>query len=91
VANGPNTPWLNPAIDLNQRDTNGDGYGNVCDADFNNDNIVGPADLSTFKAAFGSSISPDQDLNGDGIVGPGDLSRFKSYYGKTPGPSAFHP
>ena len=23
-----------------QRDTNGDGFGNACDADLNNDNIV---------------------------------------------------
>jgi VCBS repeat-containing protein len=70
-----------------QRDTNGDGYGNICDPDFNDDNIVGPYDLSAFKAAYGSTTSPDQDLNGDGVVGPYDLSSFKSFYGKPPGPS----
>ena len=70
-----------------QRDTDGDGYGNRCDPDFNNDGIVGPYDLSVFKAVYGSTSAPDQDLNGDGIVGPYDLSAFKAYYGKSPGPS----
>jgi len=86
VSNGPDTPGITP--DQIQRDTDGDGIGNICDADFNNDAIVGPADLSLFKAAYGStnSADEDQDLDGDGIVGPADLSLFKSYYGKPPGP-----
>ena len=89
MANGPASFAAgDPRI---QRDTDGDGYGNLCDADFNNDGIVGPADLSVFKAAYGSASAPDQDLNGDGIVGPADLSLFKSYYGKPSGPSGLLP
>jgi FtsP/CotA-like multicopper oxidase with cupredoxin domain len=85
VSNGPDTPGITPA--QIQRDTDGDGIGNLCDGDFNNDGIVGPFDLSAFRAAYGSTSSPDQDLNGDGIVGPFDLSAFRSFYGKPPGPS----
>jgi len=72
-----------------QQDIDSDGYGNICDADFNNDGIVGPFDLSAFRVAYGQPASayPDQDLNGDGVVGPYDLSAFRSYYGKPPGPS----
>lgn len=89
VVNGPDSF---PAGDLRiQRDTDGDGYGNLCDADFNNDGIVGPYDLSAFRAAYRSTTSPDQDLNGDGIVGPYDLSSFRSYYGKPPGPAGMLP
>jgi spore coat protein A, manganese oxidase len=85
VSNGPDTPGITPANI--QRDTDGDGIGNICDADFNNDGIVGPFDLATFKAAYQSTTSPDQDLNGDGIVGPYDLAAFRSFYLKPPGPS----
>lgn len=69
-----------------QRDSNGDGYGNLCDADLNNDNIVNNADLAMFKAAFGSS-NADADLDGNGVVNNVDLGRFKALFGKQPGPS----
>ena len=50
VANGPNTfPAGDPRI---QRDSNGDGYGNRCDADFNNDNVVDVLDIPLFRTAL---------------------------------------
>lgn len=70
----------------NQRDTNNDGYGNLCDADLNNDNLVNNADLAIFKAAFGTS-NADADLDGNGVVNVTDMSRFKALFGKQPGPS----
>ena len=70
-----------------QRDTNGDFYGNMCDADFNNDNIVNSLDYGSFSAAWNSTTRPDQDLNGDGIVNSLDYGRFSSLWGKPPGPS----
>ncbi len=70
----------------NQRDTDGDGYGNVCDADLNNDGIVNAADSSLFRAAYGSS-NANADFNGDGVVNAVDSSMFRSLYGATPGPS----
>ena len=75
----------------NQRDTNGDGFGNICDPDFNGNKIVDPQDFSTLKSVFGKTGYPDQDLNGNGIVDPQDFSILKSYFGKKPGPSGLVP
>ena len=70
----------------NQRNTDGDGYGNICDPDFNQNNIVDPADVSSLKAKIGQ-VSPNHDLNGNGIVDPSDMNILKTYLGKAPGPS----
>jgi len=72
-----------------QRDTDNDGYGNRCDPDFNNDNMVNGADLAYFKTKFFSN-DPDADLNGDGIVNGGDLAIFKLFFFKPPGPSGLN-
>jgi hypothetical protein len=74
-----------------QRDTDSDGYGSVCDPDFNQNNIVDPVDFSVLKSHFGQSGWPDQDLNGNGVVDPGDFSRLKTMFGGPPGPSALAP
>lgn len=71
-----------------QCDTDGDGFGNGCDADFNNNGVVDPADFSILKSAFGSNDAPDQDLNCNGIVDPADFSLLKSSFGLPSGPSA---
>jgi hypothetical protein len=41
-----------------QRDTDGDGYGNRCDPDFDNNGIVQAADLAYFKSMFFSAPGP---------------------------------
>jgi hypothetical protein len=69
-----------------QRDTDSDGYGNLCDADFDNSLFVNFADLAYFKTNFGSS-DPDADLDGSGFVNFADLATFKGLFGKAPGPS----
>jgi len=74
-----------------QRDTNGDGYGNRCDADFNNNGIVDSQDGALLKAAFGSTAFPDRDLNGNGIVDSQDGAILKASFGKPPGPSGLRP
>lgn len=76
----------NPA----QRDTDSDGFGNLCDADLNNSGFVNFADLALFKTSFGTG-SPDADFDGDGIVNFNDLAIFKSGFGKSPGPGAVGP
>jgi hypothetical protein len=73
-----------------QRDTDGDGYGNLCDGDLNNDGQVNFADLSVFRTRFMTS-NPDADFNGDGIVNFADLARFRQLFGAPPGPSGLVP
>lgn len=73
-----------------QRDADGDGYGNLCDADFNNDGRVNFADLGVFRLTF-ASADPETDLDGNGVVNFGDLARFRALFGKPPGPSALRP
>ena len=70
-----------------QRDTDHDGYGNLCDADLDNSGFVSFADLEIFRARFGSS-NPDADLDGNGSVSFGDLSIFRRLFGQVPGPAA---
>ena len=74
-----------------QRDTNGDGIGNLCDQDFNGNGIVDPADFSLLKSRFGQPGFPDQDFNGNGIVDPFDFSLLKSKFGQSVGPSCAIP
>ena len=73
-----------------QRDTDNDGYGNRCDPDFNNDNVINAADLAYLKSRFFSS-DPNADLNGDGFVNAADLSILKQMFFSPPGPSGIAP
>ncbi len=87
VANGPDLTDLGGNSQL---DTDGDGFGNYCDADFNNDGIVNFADLAALKAAFGT-LDANIDMDGSGFVNFRDLALFKSGFGKPPGPSGIAP
>jgi len=79
------------AANTHQRDSDGDGYGNLCDPDFNGNGVVDPGDFSLLKSRFGQPGFPDQDLNGNGIVDPFDFSLLKSMFGQPPGPSGITP
>lgn len=82
---------LNPTSPSpNACDTDTDGYGNACDADFNDDGTVGVPDFPTFSGAFGTTGAPcfhEADTNGDGTVGIPDFPTFSGSFGGPPGPS----
>jgi hypothetical protein len=69
-----------------QRDTDGDGYGNIVDPDFNNDGIVNFADLANLRQNFFSNDA-NADLDGSGSVNFADLAILKSLFFKPPGTS----
>src|SRR5262249_21946682 len=61
-----------------QLDGDHDGYGNACDADFDENGIVGSSDLVMIQRAFGSyrgspNFSDALDIDGDGVIGSRDV------------------
>jgi hypothetical protein len=92
-------PWA--VLTGGQRDDDFDGFGNKCDAKFPGSLgvLVGPGDLSQFRASSGknrgamscgtSGLLPCAiyDLDESALlIGPADLSRFRLLSGKLPGP-----
>ena len=73
-------------LDRIERDTDGDGIGNLCDADLDNDCNVNFTDLGAMKAVFFGN-DPNADLNGDGSVNFSDLGILKGALFSAPGPS----
>ena len=71
-----------------QTDTNGDGLGNVCDPDVNDDCRVDFLDLAIYRDNFFLSGAADTDNNGDGQTDFLDLSVVKSFFFGPPGPGA---
>jgi Ca2+-binding RTX toxin-like protein len=74
---------LNP----DQRDSDGDGYGNIVDADLDNTLMVDLLDLALFESVFGTTGGA-ADFNGDDAVDLLDLSVLDGLFGRPPGPSA---
>lgn len=77
-------------INVDRRDTDGDGFGNRCDTDLNNDGVTNGLDVGLIRAAFGTP-GPHGDFNGDGVVNGIDVGILRSYFGKPPGPGAVKP
>jgi hypothetical protein len=74
-----------------QCDTNSDGFGNHCDADLDNNNIVNQIDLGMLRDAYGETGSNDADLDCNGVVNQIDLGRMRDAQGQPPGPSGLAP
>ena len=70
-----------------QLDSNGDGFGNACDADLNDDCVVNSTDLGLLRLVFFSNDA-DADLNGDGVVNSTDLGLMRLGFFQPPGPAA---
>ena len=86
----PNGPLKPDAGGHSQRDTDSDGYGNLCDADFDNSGNVDFADLARMKSVF-FSTDPLTDLDGDGKTDFADLAILKATFFGPPGPSGLVP
>ncbi|MEO0425496.1 MAG: integrin alpha [Pseudomonadota bacterium] len=69
-----------------QRDSNADGYGNVCDADLDDSCLVNRQDWFIMREAFGSN-DQNADLDGDGVVTIGDALVLLGDRAMPPGPS----
>lgn len=75
-----------------QRDTDGDGCGNACDADYDQDGLCGGSDFELFRSVFGHSVDDSEynanvDHDGDGSIDGADFKVFQSMFGRAPGPS----
>ena len=75
-----------------QRDTDGDGYGNLCDGDLNNDGLTNTLDLNLYKLAHRSVVGDanynvDADFNDDDRINTLDLNIYKGMHREPPGPS----
>ena len=73
-----------------QIDSNGDGFGNRCDTDLNNDGITNGLDVGILKTQF-LTAGPDADFNGDGVVNGLDVGILKAFFLQPPGPSGLVP
>ena len=75
-----------------QRDTNGDGFGNVCDPDLDNNVIVNFGDVGAWVPFFNTVAGDvDQDFNGDGFANFLDYALFPQFFNQPPGPSGNAP
>jgi hypothetical protein len=79
-----------------QLDADGDGYGNLCDADLNNSGLVTTADFSIMLSVLGQSATSSPaaaaaDLNGSGTVTSIDFGLLRNRLNTAPGPSGLRP
>jgi uncharacterized protein (TIGR03790 family) len=85
--------------DPDQRDSDGDGFGNLCDADFDDDGVVrrygsgsSPSDLVRIDRTRSTGLYvPEFDLDGDGEVDARDAGRAALFCDLPPGPSGVAP
>jgi hypothetical protein len=68
-------------------DVDQDGYGNMCDCDYDNDLMCGMLDLGIFGGNFDLLGVTITDQNCDGITQIGDFGLFANGFGVGPGPS----
>jgi DNA-binding beta-propeller fold protein YncE len=74
-------------VNADQRDTNGDGIGNRCDGDFDDNCSVNFLDLGIMNSEFFQIGVLDTDMNGDQVVNFVDLALLKGGFFLPPGPS----
>ncbi|MFK7897811.1 MAG: thrombospondin type 3 repeat-containing protein [Myxococcota bacterium] len=84
AANGPNDA-------SNQTDCDSDGYGDVCDADYDQNGVTSVTDFGYFLTVFGASFPPGffdcRDHDANGTITASDFGAYLSQFGNPPGPS----
>jgi hypothetical protein len=75
-----------------QADSDGDGYGNRCDGDLNQNLVTNAQDYVLFRQQIGQpSVAPvfnKADINANGVVNAQDYVIFRGLIGSAPGPGA---
>jgi hypothetical protein len=84
-----------------QLDSDADGCGNACDADFDQNGATGATDFNAFRLCFLQSVPgsgpvedptcAESDLDGDLVVGGTDFNAFRLEFNTPPGPGAACP
>jgi hypothetical protein len=85
-----------PQTGPSQHDADGDGYGNLCDADLNNTGLVTSGDFGLLRSvlnlsAASSPLAAAADLNGSGTVTTADFAILRAGLNLPPGPSGLVP
>jgi len=96
IATANNGPSNNGnALEGAQCDSDGDGYGNRCDGDMNNNSTTNAQDYVLFRQQLGQpSVAPmynKADINCNGTVNAQDYVLFRSLLGQQSGPSGLVP
>jgi hypothetical protein len=79
-----------------QCDSDGDGFGNRCDGDLNNNDATNAQDTTLYRQQLGQP-SPESsgynraDINCNGVVNAQDTVLFRQLLGAPPGPSGLQP
>ncbi len=80
-----------------QVDSNGDGYGNFCDADINDSGLTTATDFNLLRACInqagvpsGTATCQASDMNGSGLVTSTDFNLLRARINTAPGPSGLH-
>ena len=85
-------PQAGPDLAYNpdQADTDGDGCGDACDADYDQSGVVGGSDFNQLRLCFGlapTGMCLGLDSDEDGVVGGADFNAMRALFGGPPGPS----
>lgn len=86
VANSVDNCVLIP--NASQIDTDSDGWGNVCDPDYDNNGNVNFLDFATLSSAFLTS-DPNLDLDGNGTINFLDIAIMRNFFLSPPGPAGY--
>ena len=73
-------------VNADQRDSDADGFGNLCDGDLNGDCATNAIDLGLLRTVF-FSADANADFSGDGVVNAIDLGILKTLFFSPPGSS----